>query len=238
MFAVACRLLVRCIPTKNTKNVKNQRLIRAISYWTLSRQSPCTPGWVEERHRDWTMLKWSFKGLPFKHQQWPELIKDAEWWGRETCQVQQKDRKRWTKSRRHYHATSCHHNICHYDLCAIFLLFILLFILSFFLCAPSAMPRRHIWNPCGWPNAPKPWIRAHGGPWRPMAAVGASRRFEALYVTEVSRRLNMFRNLKTSSLPISWFKHVVPQRVHQTSVVWPYSKGTQICRAKRNTLYH
>jgi hypothetical protein len=100
------------------------------------------------------------------------------------------------------------------------------------------MPRRHIWNPCGWPNAPKPWIRAHGGPWRPMAAVGASRRFEALYVTEVSRRLNMFRNLKTSSLPISWFKHVVPQRVHQTSVVWPYSKGTQICRAKRNTLYH
>ena len=115
---------------------------------------------------------------------------------------------------------------------------------------PYRSTRQQHWSdwPSGtWQSRPRHWSSVtasarkdswHGGPWRPMAAVGASRRFEALYVTEVSRRLNMFRNLKTSSLPISWFKHVVPQRVHQTSVVWPYSKGTQICRAKRNTLYH
>ena len=58
MLAVACGLLVRCIPTENTKK-KHKPSSDAITYWTLSRQSPCTPGWAEERHRDWTILKYA-----------------------------------------------------------------------------------------------------------------------------------------------------------------------------------
>lgn len=187
------------------------------------------------------MLKWSFKGLPFKHQQWPELTKDAEWWGRETCQVQQKDRKRWTKSRRHYHATSCHHNICHYDLC-ISLLFFLIYFISVYRFFSVLLQQCHagifgihVADPMLQSLGSGP-MAAHGGPWRLSVLPDALRPSTSRKSHDVSTCFEILAQVACQSLGLSMSYLSEFTRLLSYDLRASAYKNVQSIWAKRNTL--